>query len=109
MHGGKHILNVYNSGEATPRPESYREDLELVEGLKDDGARHDLWRNIRAAAESGWDFSSRWMADGKTLQTTATSELVTASGSHRAQILTALAAQSPPTPRRRVCRRCPPV
>ena len=25
----------------------------------------DVYRDLRAAAESGWDFGSRWLADGK--------------------------------------------
>ena len=35
-----------------------------------------LYRNIRAAAESGWDFSSRWFADGQTLATIDTTNIV---------------------------------
>jgi alpha,alpha-trehalase len=35
-----------------------------------------VYRNLRAAAESGWDFSSRWLADGKTLATIRTTEIV---------------------------------
>jgi alpha,alpha-trehalase len=31
---------------------------------------------LRAAAESGWDFSSRWFADGRTLATIRTTRLV---------------------------------
>ena len=73
--GTEHVLNVYTSREARPRPESYREDLELTENLSGEAAEA-LWRNIRAAAESGWDFSSRWMADGKDLGTTDTCEIV---------------------------------
>ena len=33
-------------------------------------------RNLRSAAESGWDFSSRWFKDGKTLKTIQTTNLV---------------------------------
>src|SRR5690554_1883523 len=48
-------LNRYWDSSATPRPESYKEDVELVHGDNPETYRH-----IRAAAESGWDFSSRW-------------------------------------------------
>ena len=34
------------------------------------------YRELRAAAESGWDFSSRWFADGRTLGTIDTTEIV---------------------------------
>lgn len=45
----------------TPRPESYREDVELAEKSKQ--SEEAIFRNLRAAAESGWDFSHRWFAD----------------------------------------------
>jgi alpha,alpha-trehalase len=67
------LLNRYWDDRNDPRPESYREDVRLAASLPD-SARPALWRNIRAAAESGWDFSSRWMrdpADLRTLETTA--------------------------------------
>ena len=41
-----------------------------------DAAREELYRNIRAAAESGWDFSSRWMRDPNDLRTLETTALV---------------------------------
>ena len=36
----------------------------------------EVYRNLRAAAESGWDFSSRWLADGQKLATIRTVELI---------------------------------
>ena len=51
------ILNRYWDDRAEPRDESYREDIATaLERRRDPG---DLYRNLRAAAESGWDFSSR--------------------------------------------------
>lgn len=35
-----------------------------------------LYRNLRACAESGMDFSSRWMEDGKNLYTIRTTDIV---------------------------------
>jgi len=64
------ILNRYWDDRAEPRDESYREDVETARGSRRDPA--DLYRNIRAAAESGWDFSSRWLADGHSLDTIRT-------------------------------------
>ena len=51
-------LNRYFDKYNTPREESYLFDLETPKGT--DGLNADLFRHIRAAAESGWDFSSRW-------------------------------------------------
>ena len=67
------VLNRYWDDRAEPRPESYREDFELGQRLPED-QREAFYRNVRATAESGWDFSSRWMrnpADLHTLETTA--------------------------------------
>ena len=54
------ILNRYWDGDS-PRPESYREDVELSHQSKQ--APGKLFRNIRAGAESGWDFTCRWFKD----------------------------------------------
>jgi alpha,alpha-trehalase len=35
-----------------------------------------VYRDLRAAAESGWDFSTRWFADGKSLETIDTTQIV---------------------------------
>ena len=51
----------------TPRDESYREDVETARASGRPPAT--VYRNLRAAAESGWDFSSRWLRDGRTLAT----------------------------------------
>ncbi|MFN8580071.1 MAG: trehalase family glycosidase [Gemmatimonadaceae bacterium] len=56
-------------------PESYREDFTLGQGVPE-ADRPTLYRNIRAAAESGWDFSSRWMRDPKDLRTLETTDLI---------------------------------
>lgn len=68
------ILNRYWDDIPEPRPESYREDATLASGLSDT-ARTLLYRNIRASAESGWDFSSRWMRDPRDLRTLETTDL----------------------------------
>jgi len=67
-------LNRYWDDTAAPRPESYKEDCELAEQQR--GNKRDFYRHIRAAAESGWDFSSRWLADGKTLATINTTDII---------------------------------
>ena len=69
------VLNRYWDDIPEPRPESYREDEALGRPLPD-SARTQLYRDIRAAAESGWDFSSRWMRDPRDLRTLETTELV---------------------------------
>ena len=64
------ILNRYFDTENTPRPESYLIDIE-----DSIGASEEFYRNIRSACESGWDFSSRWFADGENIKTIETLHL----------------------------------
>jgi len=58
------VLNRYYDQTDTPRPESYVQEHELCENYTGDAAL--LFRNLRTACESGWDFSGRWFTDGKT-------------------------------------------
>jgi alpha,alpha-trehalase len=64
------ILNRYYDAENEPRPESYLIDIE-----DNKNAGEEFYRNIRSACESGWDFSSRWFADGEHIQTIETLNL----------------------------------
>ena len=68
------ILNRYWDDRAAPRPEAYRHDRELAESVSGDGET--LYRNVRAACESGWDFSSRWLRTPDDLSTIRTTELL---------------------------------
>lgn len=67
------ILNRYYDYNNTPRPESYKEDVELAaETLH----KETMYRHIRAAAASGWDFSSRWFSDNKNFNTIHTTDII---------------------------------
>lgn len=68
------VLNRYWDDRSTARDESYREDLETA--LKSSRPPSEVFRDLRAGAESGWDYSSRWMADGKTLATVQTTSVI---------------------------------
>jgi alpha,alpha-trehalase len=68
------IMNRYWDMEETPRPEAYKEDYLLAQQVVGDEKK--LYRDIRAAAESGWDFSSRWLRDGKNLNTIQTTNII---------------------------------
>jgi alpha,alpha-trehalase len=67
------VLNRYWDDDPRPRVESYREDLALAERAGRDSEK--LYRDVRAACESGWDFSSRWFSDGG-LETIRTTDLI---------------------------------
>ncbi len=68
------LLNRYWDDLAIPRDEAYVEDIETANTSGRDRAQ--VYRDLRAAAESGWDFSSRWFADGKTLASIRTTEIL---------------------------------
>ena len=69
------VLNRYWDDSNEPRPESYRPDVEIGQTLPE-SLRAGFYRNARATAESGWDFSSRWMRDPKDLRTLETIDLI---------------------------------
>ena len=68
------VLNRYWDENDSPRPESYREDIELSH--KSDQKPSNLFRNLRAAAESGWDFSSRWFREENAFESIHTTDII---------------------------------
>uniref|UniRef100_M4BUU6 Trehalase n=1 Tax=Hyaloperonospora arabidopsidis (strain Emoy2) TaxID=559515 RepID=M4BUU6_HYAAE len=84
-----YVLNRYTSNANHPRPESYREDVLVASEIFDrtihmDGGnaaateRHkdEYYNNVIAAAESGWDFSSRWLRDPFDMKSMVTTSVV---------------------------------
>jgi alpha,alpha-trehalase len=59
------VLNRYWDDAATPRPEGFKEDVAVAEHSGRN--KEEMYRNLRAGAESGIDFSTRWFADKKNL------------------------------------------
>lgn len=53
----------YIAESSGPRPESYSEDMEATSALQTEDQRQDLFTDLKSAAETGWDFSSRWIFD----------------------------------------------
>ncbi|HTH73267.1 MAG TPA: alpha,alpha-trehalase TreA [Trinickia sp.] len=69
------VLNRYWDARDTPRDESYLEDVITAKQAAGRDPR-EVYRDLRAAAESGWDFSSRWFGDNQTLTTIRTTSIV---------------------------------
>lgn len=68
------FMNRYWDNDSTPRPEAYKEDIETASKIE---VKPEItYRNLRAAAESGWDFSARWFKDGLTLKTIHTTGII---------------------------------
>jgi alpha,alpha-trehalase len=68
------VLNRYWDDVDSPRDESWREDVELARRSGRDAQQ--VYRDIRAAAESGWDFSSRWLRDPQSLASIETTQII---------------------------------
>lgn len=69
------LLNRYYDNKTTPRPESLLQDSLAAETAIDRQADR-LFLHLRAAAESGWDFSSRWFLDENDIRTTHTADII---------------------------------
>lgn len=68
------ILNRYWDDRNTPRAEMYHDDVETAK--ESDRIPSEVYQDIRAACESGWDFSSRWFEDPQSLSTIRTSKII---------------------------------
>jgi alpha,alpha-trehalase len=88
------VLNRYYDRDSVPRQESFKEDFELSEAVANelamrikmsspealkkmlDEKKATVCRNLRSGAESGWDFSSRWLQDEKNMSTIQTTSII---------------------------------
>lgn len=88
------LLNRYWDDHHAPRQESYLEDVQTADRIVEqytaahfftstiqeevalEKRRQKAYADLRAAAASGWDFSSRWMQDGQSLGTIETTDIL---------------------------------
>jgi alpha,alpha-trehalase len=68
------VLNRYWDDRIVPREEMYLEDVTTA--ARSGRPAPEVYRELRAAAASGWDFSSRWYDDGEDLAQTRTTSIV---------------------------------
>ena len=69
------LLNRYWDARDTPRDESWGEDVATAKQAAGRPAP-EVYRELRSGAESGWDFSSRWLDDPQDLATIQTTQIV---------------------------------
>jgi len=74
--GLKTNLNNYNAESEEPRPESYSEDLSTANLFETDEEKTRVYRGLASAAESGWDFSSRWLKETTELSSINTANVI---------------------------------
>jgi alpha,alpha-trehalase len=68
------LLNRYWDEQDVPREESYREDVLTARAASRPAAQ--VYRDLRAGAESGWDFSSRWCAEPDRIDSIETTSIL---------------------------------
>jgi alpha,alpha-trehalase len=69
-----YLLNRYYDEKDTPREEMYRDDWQLID--YSDEKNRPLFRELRSACESGWDFSSRWLNNSAELSSIQTTDIL---------------------------------
>ncbi|MGV3707111.1 MAG: alpha,alpha-trehalase TreF [Arcticibacter sp.] len=73
MPDGENLNRYFDSGD-WPREEAYSEDVAVA--VNAGAAKTDVYRHLRSGAESGWDYSSRWFSDGRSLHTIQTTNII---------------------------------
>ncbi len=68
------ILNRYFDSKNSPREESFAEDVHISKESSNEAKN--VFTNLRAGAESGWDFSTRWFADNDSITTIETTDII---------------------------------
>jgi alpha,alpha-trehalase len=71
-------LNLYKANTNLPRPESYNEDLNTAKFARNEEEKSEIYMNIASAAESGYDFSTRWFNNKSEMHTIQTSDIIPA-------------------------------
>lgn len=72
--GKDDMLNRYFDDKNTPRPEAYKEDIATA--AKSGRKANEVYQDLRSGAESGWEFSSRWLRDGQNLTSIHITEIL---------------------------------
>jgi alpha,alpha-trehalase len=68
------LLNRYFDSRAKPREESFAEDVHISQNCTQ--TSETVFTNLRAGAESGWDFSTRWFADNHSIGSIETTQII---------------------------------
>ncbi|XP_058203654.1 probable trehalase [Rhododendron vialii] len=74
--GCNRTLSRYYAMWNKPRPESSTIDMETASVLSNASEKQHLYRELASGAETGWDFSSRWMRNASDLTTLATTSII---------------------------------
>uniref|UniRef100_A0A8R1HK60 Trehalase n=1 Tax=Caenorhabditis japonica TaxID=281687 RepID=A0A8R1HK60_CAEJA len=76
MHGKDYQVYQYKTPSNVPRPESYRVDTQNSAEFANGADKQQFYQDLASAAESGWDFSTRWLSDYKSLTSIETTKVL---------------------------------
>lgn len=68
------LLNRYYDSKDSPREEMYGDDWHLIDYKEN--TNQPLYRNLRAACESGWDFSTRWLKNENDIRSIEAADII---------------------------------
>ncbi|CAL1373652.1 unnamed protein product [Linum trigynum] len=71
-----HSLSRYYAMWNEPRPESAIFDKESAANISDASKKQQFYREVASAAETGWDFSTRWMGNNSDFTTMSTTSIL---------------------------------
>ncbi|KAM7280789.1 hypothetical protein ACFE04_007923 [Oxalis oulophora] len=75
-HGCEHNLSRYYARWNQPRPESSTTDKKSASNLTNASEKKRFYREVASSAESGWDFSTRWMRNTSEFTTLSTTSVL---------------------------------
>ncbi|XP_073111925.1 probable trehalase isoform X2 [Elaeis guineensis] len=76
LQGCKHSVSHYYAMWNKPRPETATIDEESASKLASASQKEIFYHQVASTAESGWDFSSRWMSNSSDFTTLATTSII---------------------------------
>ncbi|KAL6545507.1 Trehalase [Orobanche gracilis] len=74
--GNSHCLSRYYAMWNKPRPESATIDKKFTSKFLSSSQKQQFYRELASAAESGWDFSTRWMRNSSEFTSLATTSVL---------------------------------
>ncbi|EXC14447.1 hypothetical protein L484_007814 [Morus notabilis] len=74
--GLNHTLTRYYAMWNKPRPESFTMDKEFASNITSFSEKQQFYHEVASTAESGWDFSTRWMGNPSNFTTLATTSIL---------------------------------
>uniref|UniRef100_A0AAF5DE67 Trehalase n=1 Tax=Strongyloides stercoralis TaxID=6248 RepID=A0AAF5DE67_STRER len=76
INGNNYVVFQYRADSNVPRPESYFQDVNTTKNIKGCDKKREIWKSISSTAESGWDFSTRFLSNFSDFSSFQTTDIV---------------------------------